>query len=78
VLWEFAYDDNWETWSWVVRATTDERCRTPTQAAVRLLEAAWTWERETWGSTLFEEVEDTGLLNEEEIWKIGKRTLNKE
>jgi hypothetical protein len=24
VLWDFRFDDNWETWSWVVCAATDQ------------------------------------------------------
>jgi len=75
VLWGFTYDDNWESWSWVVRATTDEVFPDATKAAETLLSAVWTWERKNWGTTLFEQVEDTGLLSEANVWKIGRRSL---
>jgi hypothetical protein len=77
VLWGFTYDDNWESWSWVVRATTDEAFADSTKAAATLLSAVWAWERKNWGKTLFEQVEDTGLLNESDVWKIGRRSLGK-
>jgi hypothetical protein len=77
VLWDLTYDDNWENWSWVVRATSDEPFKDATAAAANLLEAVWAWEREHWDQTLFEQVEDSGLLSEDQIWEIGRRALGK-
>jgi hypothetical protein len=77
VLWDLAYDNEWETWSWVVRATTEERFTDSTKAAAHLLAAAWAWERDKWDETLFEQVEDTGLLGEAEVWEIGRTALGR-
>jgi hypothetical protein len=77
VLWDFTYDDNWESWSWVVRATTDEPFTKSSKAAAYLLSAVWIWERDNWGRTLFEQVEAAGLIDEDEVWKIGRRSLGK-
>jgi hypothetical protein len=44
----------------------------PTEAARSLLTAVWAWQRDTYHRTLFEEVEDTGLIDESEVWKIGE------
>ena len=75
VLWDFTYDNEFESWSWVVRATTDEPFTDPTKAAAHLLSAVWAWERDKWDQSLFEQVEDTGLIDEAEVWKIGRRAL---
>jgi hypothetical protein len=75
VLWDLSYDNEWESWSWIVRATTNEEFADSTKAAAHLLGAVWAWEREKWGNTLFEQVEHTGLLDEDEVWKIGRRAL---
>ena len=73
VLWAFTFDDNWETWSWVVRATSDQTFEDARTAAAAIMEAVWVWERQNWGKSLFDEVEDTGLLTENAVWEIGKR-----
>ena len=72
VLWDFTYDDNYEVWSWLIRATSDQPFATSAEAAAYLLDAVWFWERDKWGTTLFEQVEDLGLIPEGEVWKIGE------
>jgi hypothetical protein len=72
VLWDFTFDDNWETWSWIVCATSDEPFKNSMEAARSLLPAVWAWQRDTYQTTPFEEVEDTGLLDEDEVWRIGE------
>ena len=78
VLWSFTYDDNCECWEWVVRATSDQQFKDAATAAAHLLTAVWTWQRDNWDKTLFEQVEDTGLLSEQEIWEIGRKAFNKQ
>jgi hypothetical protein len=75
ILWSFTYDDNWETWTWVVRATSDQLFKDAPTAAAHLLTAVWVWERDNWDKTLFDEVEDTGVLSEQEIWEIGRNSF---
>jgi hypothetical protein len=75
ILWSFTYDHNWESWAWVVRATSDQPFKDAATAAAHLLAAVWAWERDNWENTLFEQVEDTGLLSEQEIWEIGQKAF---
>ena len=72
VLWKFSYDDNYETWSWLIRATSNRIFANSTEAAEFLLTAVWAWEREQWDRTIFEEVEDSGLISEKRVWEIDR------
>ena len=58
-------------------ATTDQPFVDPGEAAAFLLAAVWKWEQENWKKTIFETVEDTGLIGADEVWDIGRKALRK-
>lgn len=77
-LWAYVYDDNWETWQWLLRVTDDGAYPDAGQAARALLAASWRWERDQWQTDEFDEVEYGGLINEAEAWAMGASNLSQE
>ena len=63
-LWAYVFDDNWERWSWVLRATPNSAYTDAATAGRSLLEASWAWEREQWQTGQFDEVGFAGLLTD--------------
>jgi hypothetical protein len=77
-LWACTYDDNWETWSWVLRATSDEVYSDAAAAGRALIRASWRWERSQFQTGPFDEVDLAGLISEQDAWELASECLGKE
>jgi hypothetical protein len=44
---------------------------------VCLISALWGWERDNYKTSLFEAVEDSDLIDQEEVWRIGESVFGK-
>lgn len=73
VLWDFAYDDDREAWSWRARAATNAAIRSPREAARHLLEKAWEWDRRYQRTARFDEVDEAGIIDCAEVDHIADR-----
>jgi hypothetical protein len=74
-LWAYVFDDNWETWRWVLRATSNSAYADAATAGRALLQASWEWERGQWQTGQFDEVEFAGVLSEPDAWEVGAAKL---